>query len=70
MRYKVQAPDLAVYHNLVEILSGRVPILVASEKRRFLSTDDLPEDVRRRLEAEGAQITRDFQYDAELPVRG
>lgn len=69
MRYRVQAPDLAVYHNLVEILNGRVPVLIASEKRRFLSTESLPEDIRERLEAEGAQVTADFQYDAEAPIR-
>jgi hypothetical protein len=65
MRYRVKAPDLAAYHSLLRLLTGRVPVLLASEKRRFLATEDLPDEIRQELEARGAEITPDLQYQLE-----
>lgn len=65
MRYKVKAPDLPVYRDVLELLTGRVPVLVASEKRRSLSIEDLPEDCRQEITARGAEVTPEYQYDME-----
>jgi hypothetical protein len=69
MRYKVKTPDLPAYREVLEFLSGRrVPVFVASEKRRLLSIGDLPDDDRREIAAKGAEVTPDFQYDLEAKV--
>jgi hypothetical protein len=70
MRYKVKALNPAVYQDVVEFLHGRrIPILVASEKRRLLAVDDLPDDYLREIAAKGAEVTPDFQYDLEAKLR-
>jgi hypothetical protein len=69
MRYKVKAPNPAAYQDVVEFLHGRrIPVLVASEKRRFLSVGDLPDDDLREITAKGAEVTPDFQYDLEAKL--
>lgn len=65
MRYKIKAPDLASYHDLLRFLTERVPIYVASEKRRFLSTGELSRDVRDEVASRGAEVTEELQYEAE-----
>ncbi len=65
MRYKIKAPDLASYHDLLLLLTERVPIYVASEKRRFLSTGELPGDVRDEVASRGGEVTLEFQYEPE-----
>ena len=62
MRYKVKAQDGSSYREILSALAGRVPIYVASEKRRLLSTGDLPEDCRKEIAARGGQVSSDFQY--------
>jgi hypothetical protein len=66
MRYKVKALDPAVYQDVVEFLNGkRIPVLIASEKRRLLAVGDLLDDDLREIAAKGAEVTPDFQYDLE-----
>lgn len=66
MRYKVRAPDSSTYHEVLEILHGRVPIFVASEKRHLLSTGELPADCLEKIKAKGAQVQPEFQFDLEV----
>jgi hypothetical protein len=66
VRYKVQAPDDSTYREVVNLLSGRVHVFVASEKRRFLSTGDLPEDCLAEIAAKGAEVQPDIRYDMEI----
>lgn len=66
MRYKVRAPNPSSYQEILHLLSGRVPIFVASEKRQILSTGDLPEDCLQEIAAKGGQVKPDVQYDLEL----
>lgn len=69
MRYRVKAPDLPAYRDVLEFLSGRrVPVFVASEKRHLLSVGDLPDEDRREIAAKGAEVTPDFQYDLEAKI--
>jgi len=65
VRYKVKAPDLPAYREILEILDGRVPIFVASEKRHLLSTGDLPKDCLEEISARGAEVRPEIQYDLE-----
>jgi hypothetical protein len=66
MRYKVSAPDAMIYREVVNLLSGRVHVFVASEKRRFLSTGDLSEDCLAEIAAKGAEAQPDIRYDMEI----
>jgi len=67
MRYKVKVLNPAVYQDVVEFLNWkRIPVLVASEKRRLLSVGDLLDDDLREITAKGAEVTPDFQYDLEV----
>lgn len=66
MRYKVKAPDLPAYREILDLLNGRVPIFVASEKRHLLSTGDLPKDCLEEISARGAEVKPETQYDLEV----
>lgn len=66
MRYKVKAPDLPAYREILDLLNGRVPIFVASEKRHLLSTGDLPKDCLEEISARGAEVKPEIQYDLEV----
>lgn len=69
MRYKVKALNPAAYQDVVAFLHGRrIPVLLASEKRRFLAVGDLPDDDLREIAAKGAEVTPDFQYDLEAKL--
>lgn len=58
-----------MYRDVVEFLNGkRIPVLVASEKRRLLSIGDLPDDDLREIAAKGAEVTPEFQYDLEAKL--
>ena len=65
MRYKVKAPDLPAYRDILAFLDGRVPIFVVSETRHLLSTGDLSEDCRREIAARGGKVKPEAQYDLE-----
>jgi len=65
VRYKVKAKDDLAYRDILSALEGRVPIFVASEKRRLLSTGDLPDDCRQEIVSRGGQVSLDFQYDPD-----
>lgn len=66
MRYKVKARDDFAYRDILSVLEGRVPIFVASEKRRLLSTGDLSDDCRQEIVSRGGQVSLDSQYDPDL----
>jgi hypothetical protein len=69
MRYKVKAQNPAAYQKVVEFLNGRsIPVLVASEKRRLLSVEDIPDEDLREITAKGAEVMPDFQYDLEVKI--
>lgn len=64
----MKAPDLPIYQDILEILKGRVPVFVASERRRLLSIGELPEECLREITAKGAEVTPDLQYDLEAKI--
>jgi hypothetical protein len=69
MRYKVKALNPAAYQDVVNFLHGRgIPVLLESERRRFVVVSDLPDTDFREITAKGAEITPDFQYDLEAKI--
>ena len=64
-RYKVRAPSDELYRQVFLLLVERVPVFVASEKRRVLSTGEIPNTILDRIRELGATVTPDFQYDAD-----
>ena len=66
VRYKVRAPSERLYHELLNLLAASVPVFVASEKRRVLSTGEIPNKILNNIKEMGATVTRDFQYDPEV----
>ena len=64
MRYIITAGDDAQYRELQSYLlrQYREHVRVASEKRRVLSVEDLPEQGLNRVRRSGAAVAEDFQY--------
>jgi hypothetical protein len=54
MRYKVTTTTDSMLDDVQQRLASRVTIYVVSEKRRTLSTDDIPIDLLKELTARGA----------------
>lgn len=65
MRYKVKAPNEAVFETVKKRLAEKIPIFVESKKRLMLSVGDLPEAVISELEEEGSRVTVDHQYELD-----
>jgi hypothetical protein len=64
-RYKIKAPDAQQYKEVRQLVEARVPILVESEKRRMLSTGELPSDLLAEIRSRGCEVTPDVQYELE-----
>lgn len=64
-RYKVRAPSDELYQKVLCLLEERVPVFVASEKRRLLSTGEIPTTILNTLRELGATVTPDFQYESD-----
>jgi hypothetical protein len=65
-RVKIKASNPELYEEVRSLLDNRVRIYVASPQRGILSTDVLPEDLQARIEARGAIVTPEVQYDLEM----
>ena len=66
-RYKIRTPSKAAFEKILSLLRGQTKVSVASDKRRILSTDDMPPEAREAIAAEGAEITEERQYDLDSP---
>lgn len=64
-RYKVRAPSDELYRQVFLLLDQHVPVFVASEKRRVLSTGEIPNSILNRIRELGATVTPEFQYDQD-----
>jgi hypothetical protein len=64
-RYKVRVPSDELYRKVLILLEQRVPVFVASEKRRMLSTGEIPNSILDRIRELGATVTPEFQYDPD-----
>jgi hypothetical protein len=64
-RYKIKAPDPQRYEEARRLVASRVPVFVESEKRRMLSTGELPADLLEELKSKGCEVVRDVQYEPE-----
>jgi hypothetical protein len=65
VRYRVKAVNDESFNQVCSLLRNRVKIFVASDKRRVLSTGEIPRRLLRNLKEMGATVTTDFQYDQE-----
>jgi hypothetical protein len=57
--------DAENFNVVRQLVKGTVPIYVESEKRLTLSTDELPQELRSRIEDSGATVTEEQQYDLD-----
>lgn len=64
-RYKIKAPDPQRYEDVRRLVESRVPVLVESEKRRMLSTGELPPDLLEEVKRRGCEVVPDVQYQPE-----
>ncbi len=67
MRYLVAAENDTIYRNVSAFLMDRYRdnVRVASEKRRFLSVENLPDVAVNEIREQGASVEEEFQYDLE-----
>lgn len=67
MRMKVKSPDSAV-HDAAREIAAASGTLVLENLRRFTLAIENPEpDVVSRLEAAGASVSPDYQYEPDSP---
>jgi hypothetical protein len=65
-RMKVRLPDEDAYQTARSALAiARVHVYVQSDRRRTLSVDEMPEQVRSQLESLGAEIVDDVRYEPD-----
>jgi len=64
-RYKVKLPSHEAFQEALQVVEGRVPLYVRSEKRRTLSVGKLPPEIERRVLALGGEVTTEERYDLE-----
>lgn len=66
MQYKIRTPSEKTYREVYSTLRAEnVQIFVASEKRRVMSSGNIPAKIRSHIKERGATITDDQQYDME-----
>ena len=69
-RYKVRTPSDKAYREVYAALRAEnVPVFVASEKRRVISTGSIPAKVLSNIRERGATISDDQQYAPEVRKR-
>ena len=70
LRYKIKAPSDKAYREVRETLRAKnVHVFVASEKRRMLSTGNIPAKLLDDIKERGATVTADQHYDMETRKR-
>jgi len=65
MRFKVQVKSDESLSKALSLLEEKVPVYLTSQKRHFIATGDLPDDIREELVQIGATISADEQFDLE-----
>ncbi|HEY0838037.1 MAG TPA: hypothetical protein VGE72_29265 [Azospirillum sp.] len=64
-RYMIRATDADQFRRIKDLVDGRTRVFVTSERRWFLGTGDLPDDLRRDLLAIGARINEEHPHHLE-----
>jgi len=64
-RYRVKARDPAQFERIKKTLEGKTAIYLESRKRLTMSTGEIPSATRAEIEAEGAQVSPEIQYDLD-----
>jgi hypothetical protein len=64
-RYKVSSPNEAVHQRVRRIVADR--LVLENPRRLSLSIKDPSPDLVRRVEQEGATISREYQYEIDTP---
>lgn len=69
-RYKVRTQSGKAYREVYATLRAEnVPVFVASEKRRVISTGSIPAKVLSHIKENGATVSDDQQYAPEIRKR-
>ena len=70
IRYKIKTPTEKTYRDVYDRLRAKhVQIFVESEKRRMLSTGNIPSNVLTDIRHRGATVSVDPQYALESRKR-
>jgi hypothetical protein len=64
-RYRVKARDPEHFEKIKQALAGKTAIYLESRKRLTMSTGAIPSATRAEIEAEGAQVSPEIQYDLD-----
>lgn len=62
-RYRIKVQEGASFEDVLKVARSATEVFVTSEKRRTLSTGDIPEEIKGRLETMGARVTPEFRYE-------
>ena len=65
-RYKIKAPSQASYDEVRSLLKHQVEIFVTSDRRRMISTGEIPRPILKNLKELGATVTEDPQFELEV----
>ncbi len=68
-RYKIKADNADQFRRIRDLAEGRTPVFVASERRLYIGTGDLPSDLRRDLLNAGARITEERPHQLDQTGR-
>ena len=66
MRQKILIPEREDFKQVVREVNQSASIHVHSEHRRFITIEDLPEEIHADLKARGMVIVPDDQYEIDL----
>ena len=65
MRQKILIPEREDFKQVVREINQSTSIHLQSERRRFITTEDLPEEIHADLKERGMVIIPDERYDIE-----
>lgn len=64
-RYQIRTSDDKQYKDVIKLIRDKVPIYVLSEKRRMISTAEIPPTILQDIKDRGATVVQDFKFDPE-----
>ena len=65
MRYKIKTRDLDSLRRVEALTRKATRVYLVSSRRLMLSTDEIPDHLRHRIEELGGTITPEHRYDLE-----
>ncbi len=65
MRYKIKLPNKRAFEEAESLARSATRVYTVSARRFSLSTDEVPENVKKKIESIGGKIVEDRAYDLE-----